>query len=230
MVVLNTANPNSDSAQGYKAEIEEKYGVSVIPLNCMELSTVDIRNVMERLLLEFPIREIAINIPSWLTALDDNNWLKEQIRNGIVSASEGIEKISDMRSFANRLGENEYIDEAVLQTTDLGTGAAVVNAVIGDGTYYKIVEEMTGFKVDDRQDLMETLKQLAEIKRQYDKIAIALTEVNQKGYGIVSPGIDELTLEEPEIMRQGSKFGIRLRASAPSIHMICNKPKFLKTA
>lgn len=220
VVILNTANPNSDSAQGYKAEIEEKYGVSVIPLNCMELSTVDIRNIMERILLEFPVREIGINIPSWLTALEDGNWLKEQIRSGIVSASEGIEKISDMRSFAERLKENEYIDDAVLQMTNLGTGAATVNAVVGDGTYYKIVEEMTGFKVDGRQGLMETLKRLAEIKRQYDKISIALTEVNQKGYGIVSPGIDELTLEEPEIIRQGSKFGIRLRASAPSIHMI----------
>lgn len=220
VVVLNTANPNSDAAQSCKKEIEEKYGVSVIPLNCLELSAGDIGDIMEKMLFEFPVKEIGINIPPWLTALEEGNWLKTQLRNEIISASEDVEKIFDIKNFVERLKGTEYLDNVSLEMTDLGTGAAVVNAVVGDDTFYKIIAETTGFEIDGRQGLMETLKQLSEIKRQYDKISVALAEVNQKGYGIVSPGIDELTLEEPEIMKQGSKFGIRLRASAPSIHLI----------
>ena len=147
-----------------------------------------------------------------------------------MSASDEVAKISDIKGFIERLKETPCIESAALSETDLGTGSVTVNAMVGDDTFYKIIEETTGFDIEGRQGLMETLRQLADIKKKYDKIAVALDEVNRKGYGIVSPDIDELTLEEPEIMKQGSKFGIRLRASAPSLHIMCNKPKFLKTA
>lgn len=220
VVVLNTANPNSETVMEYKAEMEEKYGVCVIPLNCAELSAGDINTIMEKILLEFPVKEIGINIPEWISSLDDGNWLKNQIREEIVSASNKIEKISDIKDFAKCLSAVPYIEDAMIEMTDLGTGAVSVNTRVGDETYYQIVEETTGFNIESRQELMEILKNLSEIKKKYDKIAVALDEVNRKGYGIVSPGIDELTLQEPEIMKQGSKFGIRLRASAPSLHLI----------
>lgn len=220
VVILNTANPNSDTAQAYKAELEEKYGVAVLPLNCMELSVGDVNNIMEKILLEFPVKEIGVNIPSWIMALEDGNWLKNQIKAEIISASDEVEKISDIKCFIEKLKETPCIKNAALSVTDLGTGAVSINAAVGDDTFYKIIEETTGFDIEGRQGLMETLRQLADIKKKYDKIAVALDEVNRKGYGIVSPDIDELTLEEPEIMKQGSKFGIRLRASAPSLHLI----------
>ena len=220
VVVLNTANPNSETVMAYKAEMEDKYGVCVIPLNCAELSTGDINTIMEKILLEFPVKEIGINIPRWISSLDEGNWLKSKVREEIISASDKIEKISDIKDFANCLDAVPYIEDAIVEMTDLGTGAVSVNARVGDETYYKIVEETTGFNIESRQELMETLKNLSEIKKKYDKIAVALDEVNRKGYGIVSPGIDELTLQEPEITKQGNKFGIRLRASAPSLHLI----------
>ncbi len=230
VVILNTANPNSETAQKCAAEMEEKYEVSVLPLNCAELSAGDINNIMEKILFEFPVKEIGVNIPDWISSLDDGNWLKTQLRCDIVSASENTHKLADIKAFVNSLREIPCIESATIEMTDLGTGAVLVNAGVGDNTFYRIIEETTGFSIDGRQGLMETLGELSEIKRRYDKIAIALDEAKCKGYGIVSPDIDELTLEEPEIMKQGSKFGIRLRASAPSLHMICNKPKFLKTA
>ncbi len=230
VVILNTANPNSDTAMACQADLEEKYGVSVLPLNCAELSAGDINTIMEKILLEFPIKEIGINIPEWIMALPEGNWLKTQLQTDIVSASDGVMRIADIKEFAGRLREIPCVESANLDMTDLGTGAVSLSAVVGDNTFYKIVEENTGFNIRGRQELMETLGELSEIKRKYDKIAIALDEAKCKGYGIVSPDIDELTLEEPEIMKQGSKFGIRLKASAPSLHMICNKPKFLYCA
>ncbi len=220
VVILNTNNPNSEKALGCKAELEEKYGVCVLPLNCMELSVGDINTIMEKILFEFPVKEIGVNIPSWITALDDDNWLKKQIKEDIIASSDRVEKISDIKAFGDSLLNSPYIDSVNCEMTDLGTGSVKINATVGDDTYYKIVEEVTGFNIDSRQGLMETLINLSGVKKKYDKIAIALDEANRKGYGIVSPGIDELTLREPEIMKQGSKFGIRLRASAPSLHLI----------
>lgn len=220
VVILNTANPSSEKVQAYKAEMEEEYGVCVLPLNCAELSSGDVNSIMEKILLEFPVKEIGINIPSWISSLGDENWLKKQLKDEIISASDGVERISDIKRFVDCLGSTAYVENAGVDVTDLGTGAIKVNASVGDSTFYKIVEETTGFEIDGRQGLMETLSKLSDIKKKYDKIAVALDEVNRKGYGIVSPGIDELTLQEPEIMKQGSKFGIRLRASAPSIHLI----------
>ena len=165
VVVLNTANPNSETVMAYKAEMEDKYGVCVIPLNCAELSTGDINTIMEKILLEFPVKEIGINIPRWISSLDEGNWLKSKIREEIISASDKIEKISDIKDFANCLAAVPYIEDAIVEMTDLGTGAVSVNARVGDETYYKIVEETTGFNIESRQELMETLKNLSEIKK-----------------------------------------------------------------
>ncbi len=220
VVILNTNNPNSEHALKCKEEIEEKYGVCVLPLNCAELSAGDIGTIMEKILMEFPVKEIGINLPSWITTLSDDNWLKKQIKEDIVSSSEKIEKVSDIKAFGERLLASPYIESVNYETTDLGTGAVKLNACVGDDIYYKIIQEVTGFNIEGQKGLMETLINLSHIKKKYEKIEIALEEANRQGYGIVSPGIDELTLREPEIMKQGSKFGIRLRASAPSLHII----------
>ncbi len=230
VVILNTSNPSSEAAQKCKAEMEENYGVAVLPLNCAQLSMGDINTIMERILFEFPLTQIGINIPSWVLSLEEDNWLKEQLKSHILSATDGTKKLSDAADLQRRLSELPCASRVILEKNDLGTGKITINIEVGDEVFYEIIQQTTGFSLADRQSLMETLKQLSEVKRKYDKIAIALDEAKCKGYGIVSPDIDELTLEEPEIMKQGSKFGIRLRASAPSLHIIRNKPKFLKTA
>lgn len=220
VVILNTQNPNSETALRCREEIQSKYGVCALPLNCAELSAGDINMIMESLLCEFPLREIEIDIPEWLSTLGEDNHLKAGLREGVCSATEGVLKVSDLKKLTNRLNEIPFIENAVCETTDLGIGKAKIKATVGDETYYEIVEETTGFNIENRKGLLETLKQLSEIKRKYEKIETALEEVNRKGYGIVSPSIDELSLQEPEITKQGSKFGIRLRASAPSLHII----------
>lgn len=219
-VILNTQNPLSEEAQKTKAEMEEKYGTAVLPLNCAELSEKDILAITEQILLEFPVKEIAVDIPSWVAALPSQNRLKSQIRRSISEAAAGVEKISDVKAFAARLEDAEFIESASIGGADLGTGEVKTALIIGDNTFFEIIEEETGVSTGGKEGLFKTLCALSEIKQKYDKIALALDEVNRCGYGIVSPDIDELSLEEPEIMKQGSKFGIRLRASAPSIHMI----------
>ena len=220
VIILNTKNPNSESAAAYKEEMEARCGATVIPLNCAELSVGDIDRIMEKLLFEFPIKEIGINIPDWITSTESGSALKAQIQSEITAASEGIEKISDVREFAKRLSESEVIESAKVDCADLGCGSASVTIAVYDGIYYKAIEETTGFSVNGRQGIIEILAKLSEIKKKYDRVAGALEEVSRSGYGIVSPSIDELTLEEPEIIKQGSKFGVRLKASAPSLHMI----------
>ncbi len=219
-VILNTSDPMGDNALRCKEEMEEKYGVGVIPINCDRLSMGDVNAIMEKILYEFPLTEIGVNIPSWVLGLEEGSWLKDRLKEDIVSASENIEKLADVQRLAQKLREIPWIFRADIDKTDLGTGKVTISAEISDETFYQIIREGTGLELFDQQGLMEALKQLSEVKKKYDKIAIALDEAKCKGYGIVSPDIDELTLEEPEIMKQGSKFGIRLRASAPSLHLI----------
>lgn len=220
VVVLNTENPNSEGALRCKSQIEEEYGAAVIAVNCQHLSLEDVNNIMEKVLLEFPLKEIAVHIPKWVESLENGNWLKEEIKDGICASLESTEKASDMAAFSEKLKEVEDISEAKIQSFDLGKGCAEVFVTLKDFAFYKVLEEVTGVCIDGEGSLMETMREMADVKKKYDKIAVALSEVERTGYGIVSPGIDELTLKEPEITRQGSKFGIRLRASAPSLHII----------
>lgn len=220
IVVMNTVNPYSERTQMYKQELEEKYGVSVLPINCMELSGEDVGMIMERILFEFPLTEIGINVPKWVDALDDEHWLKKGIRDTVSESVKDIFKLSDARILPDKLGEYEYINNVRVEGVNPGNGIVSIQLETPQSLFYKMIEETSGFAVDGEQSLMTLLNELSSMKKEYDKVAMAIREVNQKGYGIVSPTIDELTLEEPEIVKQGSRFGVRLKASAPSIHMI----------
>ena len=230
IVVLNTLNPYSERTGEYRRELEEKYGVSVLPINCMELSLDDVNHIMEKLLLAFPIKEIGINLPSWIDALDNSHWLKDGMRKYITETVNGSMKLSDAQRISDLLRDYEFINDVKIADVNMGDGTVSMSVSTPEELFYRIIEESTGFNINSDESLMRLLCEMSEIKHKYDKIAAALQEVNQKGYGIVSPSIDELTLEEPEIVKQGSRFGVRLKASAPSIHMICNKQKFLKAA
>lgn len=230
IVLLNTLNPYSERTAEHKLMLEEKYGVSVLPVNCMEMNLDDINNIIKNLLLAFPLKEVSINMPSWIDALDNRHWLKSEMQNHIIKSAGEVFRLSDTQCLADKLKEYEFVNDVRIAHINMGDGTVSMNITTPEELFYKIIEETTGFSIQGEECLMNLLCEMADIKQKYDKIAIALQEVNQKGYGIVSPSIDELTLEEPEIVKQGSRFGVRLKASAPSIHMICNKPKFLKTA
>ncbi|MBQ4145806.1 MAG: stage IV sporulation protein A [Clostridia bacterium] len=220
IVIMNCVAPNSPRVKEQCENISEKFGVTVVPLNCMTMNDTDINYVMEQILYEFPLKEVGVNIPSWILSLKEENPLREGIQNAVFDKSDKIRKISDVVNLPEMLKECEFVEDVKLDKMDAGKGIAEIKIIVPDRLFYEAVKEMTGFIIDDRLTMLSQLMELSQIKKEYDKIASALLEVKQKGYGIVTPSLEELTLEEPEIVKQGSRFGVRLKASAPSIHMI----------
>lgn len=220
VVIMNTANRDSQEAKLYKEELEEKFGVKVMPVNCRNLSLEDVENIMEQILYEFPLKEISVCAPEWVDALDDSHQLKAGIRDKIFESAGDMQKISDVNKLTQRLCDCEYIDSVNMAEVNAGEGVVRIDILVPEELFYKTLTSESGFNVSSPESLISLLAELAEMKKEYDKISGALMEVKQKGYGIVSPTLDELSLEEPEIVKQGSRFGVRLKASAPSIHMI----------
>ena len=220
IVLLNTKNPASDEACLLRKQMEEEYGVTVVPINCAELQTEDIHRIIEAVLFEFPLKEINIRVPSWFSALDSGHWLKKSINDCLIERIGNVSKVRDAKSLSDALGHFEYICSSGLDGMDLGKGEVVLDADISPEIFYKILSEETGFNISDEMSLVKLLKNLSETKSEYDKIAEALKAVKETGYGVVSPGTDELTLDEPKIVKQGGRFGVKLKASAPSIHMM----------
>lgn len=230
VILLNSTNPQSEKAQTLRNELSKEHGVPVIAVNCETLSTEDINHIIETVLFEFPIREINIRMPAWVEGLGTEHWLNKEIYTSVFDHIEGVEKIRHTRDFSASLCNCGSICTCSIDGMDLGLGNVTLDISVSDTLFYKILGETSGFEINSRENLISLIKNLAEIKAEYDKVAFALHEVKEKGYGIVSPGTDELTLAEPKIVKQGGRFGVKLKASAPSIHMICSKPKFLKTA
>lgn len=220
VILINSIMPNSSETAELKQQLENKYSVPVVACNCAELSVDDINSIIEKVLFEFPVKEIGIYVPKWVESLDNSHWLKKEMYNNILSALKNVEKIREVKPSVASLAEKDYIEKVFLEKIDLGRGNLLWEIKTPEKLFYKILGETSGFEIDGEHKLITLLTDLSKIKKQYDKIAYALNEVSQKGYGIVSPTIDELTLEEPEIVKQGGRFGVRLRASAPSIHMI----------
>ncbi len=220
VVILNSTDPTSERALTCKQMLEEKYGVKVIPLNCMTLSKTDVDNIMQSILYEFPICEVSFYLPEWIVALDDGDNLKTNMSNAVFECFGNAEKISDVISVPDRLLAYDFIESAKVSSVLPGRGAVEIKINTDENLFFDTLEARTGFSISDKCELLSLLSEMADIKKKYEKIASALEQVTQVGYGIVTPSIDELTLEEPEIVKQGSRFGVRLKASAPSIHMI----------
>ena len=230
VILLNTQYPDKPETEELRSYLEAQYGVPVLAVNCAALTENEINTIMRRVLFRFPIREISVVMPKWIDVLEDDHWLKKGIYDCILSSMSDLYRIDSLEHLKALAGAYEYIKSAEITEIDLGTGTATLTLSTPDGLFYQIVKESSGFDIDGEDKLMSLLSEMAEIKREYDKISFALHEVRQKGYGIVTPTIDELHLEEPEIVKQGSRFGVKLKASAPSIHMICSKQRFLKAA
>lgn len=220
IILLNSAVPESESAQKLKAELCEKYGVPVFLFSCADMRIDDITAIMKNVLFEFPLKELAINLPGWIDALPAEHYLKKSIYETVRNAIGGVHKLSHVNGVSPLLAENEYLSSARVSDISLGKGTALISTEAIDGLFYSILGETTGLEITNDEELVSMLCSLSEAKREYDKIANALAQVRQTGYGIVSPGIEELSLQEPEIIRQGGRYGVRLRASAPSIHLI----------
>lgn len=230
VILLNSVNPSSDKARALAQELESMHKVPVVCVNCEELCGEDINRIIETVLFEFPICEIRVKTPEWLKTLDRNHWLCESVYEHIGRAMRNAVKISDSRGFCTTLNECPHIEEARIDAMDLGQGKVYVELKTQNSLFYKVIGEISGLEIANEKNLVDVICELSEMKKEYAKIEYALNEVYEKGYGIVSPSLDELTLQEPKIIKQGGKFGVKLKASAPSIHMICNKPRFSEAA
>lgn len=220
VVLLNCEQPESARSKALAKELSEKYSAAVIPVNCLELDEEKIREILGELLLKFPVCEIKIKMPKWITALDGEHWLRKEVFSCIKAAAEDIHGISDIKTAAEKIAQCEYVTRAFTDSLDLGTGTGILEIALKDELFYKILGEATGLELKDESDLMPCMIELAQIKRKYERVRGALEEVEATGYGIVLPTMEELTLEEPQIIKQGGKYGVRLKASAPSIHMM----------
>ncbi len=219
-VVLNCKEPNTASATSLASRLSKDYGVPVIPVNCLELSQSNITDILSQILAEFPIKEIKVDMPGWITMLDKNHWLRSGVFGKISELAHGIKKINDVNGFSRKISDCEYIQSSSVSSTNLSDGSARLTVTLHPGLFFKILEEETGISVENEQGLMAKMKELSASQSSYKRIQNALDEVEATGYGIVLPGIEDLTLEEPEIMKQGGRYGVRLRASAPSLHIM----------
>lgn len=220
IVVLNSTKPFDNETLRLKEDLEIKYGTPVINANCAQLRIEDINNIMEKVLCEFPVCEIGINMPRWIEALEDDHWLKVDMLNSIRETFRNVRKIREVKSAIGGFSDYDFIKKAYVEKINLGEGDILVDLGTSDGLFYRILSESTGLEIEGEHRLISLMKDLARVKREYEKIEFALHEVKLKGYGIVTPQMEEMSLEEPEIVKQGSRFGVKLRASAPSIHLI----------
>ena len=225
IVLLNSSTPNAQYVIELAKKLEEKYGVTVLPTNCENMSLDDMNAIFSKILYEFPIERVNISFPKWIDSLNDEHWLKKQLYNEIKENFKDISKIKEVRRGINGLANSEIINNTYLNEILLGTGAVTLALEVQDELFYKILTEISGVEVGDEGDLFSIITEFAMVKKEYDKLEYALHEVKERGYGIVTPTMDELILAEPEMLKQGSRFGIKLKAKAPSIHTECIKQK-----
>ena len=220
IIILNSNNPNSDYTKELANKLSDKYNASVLPINCEYLSIEDINNMFSKVLYEFPVDQIRIKFPRWVDSLSFEHPLKAQLFQEIKDAFDSVNVLKDVSGCVENIQSTEIISKTSIENIRLDSGNVSIEITLKDELFYKVLSEITGVCVNNEGDLFSIISKLSVTKKKYDKISYALDEVDRKGYGIVTPSIDELNLEEPEMFKQGSRFGVKLKATAPSIHLI----------
>lgn len=220
VILLNTEKPFSKETELLKQELTEKYNSPVIPVNIAQLKADDINLILEKILYEFPVKEIKLNLPKWIETLDLSHWLKQSLIQEAKLLLNEIDKLHNLKNTISILENNEYIKKAYIDKINLGEGCGTVEIGVNDNLFYKVLSETTDMDIHSEYELISTIKLLSESKKEYDKVKYAIEEVKRKGYGIVTPTLDEMVLEKPELVKHGSRYGIKIKATAPSFHLI----------
>lgn len=222
-IVLNSTSPDSSECRSLVKEMSEKYDKPVIAVNCLELNENKIKEILSAVLYEFPVTSIGINLPSWFKSLDCDDELRKNILACIRQGSACVTTVNTVKNFTDVVSKQKDINSVSIYDVDLSNGSVIINADIDSSHFYSVLSKKCSAEIHNEQELMQEISNLARIKKEYLRIADALEQVEQTGYGIVMPSVEQLSLEEPEIMKQGGKYGVRLKAHAPSIHLIkCN--------
>ena len=219
-VILNTQSPGDGRTQTLRRSMEDEYGVPVIALNVAQLEEDDIRQVLGQVLGQFPMVSVTIQTPEWLGALDGEHWLMKSLTDTLTEAAPPSLRMGDTEAFIRTIEENPHVDAATVKSIGQGSGEVTLQLALQDGLFNQILAEQCGTEIRSDAHLLSLLCELVAAKKEYDHVASALRSVRETGYGLVPPLVEEMTLQEPEIVRQGGRFGVRLRASAPSLHMI----------
>ena len=220
VIVLNSATPRSMETLSLRDALEDKYAVPVMLLNVKEMQVEDIQHVLESVLLEFPLREAHLTVPTWLGALDTDHWLVSHVLEGVREAGKVSRKMRETDVYADAFAASEYAGEVRTMQTYPGEGRMDFALPLKDGLFNRVLGEECGREIRGDAHLLSLMKELVSAKAEYDHIAEALHAVRETGYGLVTPTMAEMTLQEPEIVRQGGQFGVKLKAHAPSLHMI----------
>ncbi|MGB9867248.1 MAG: stage IV sporulation protein A [Bacillota bacterium] len=220
VVILNSLNPLATTTLELSANLEKEYDVPVLPLDVANMRYDDLVIVMEQVLYEFPVKQIEFQLPPWVLELAKEHPIRSSLEATTSSAAAQIRRVRDILKATQSLPKNELVDSVAMERLELGTGMAKASVKVREPFFYQALSEAAGVEITHSGLLLKYLKELATIKREYDRIEPGLTEVMQTGYGMIAPSLSDLELEEPELIRQGNRFGVRLKASAPSIHLI----------
>ena len=220
VVVLNTKLPKSDDAKKLAKSLETKYGVPVMPMDVLKLNQNNIDEIFEKILLEFPIKSLKIKMPKWMQALSFNHPIISNVVEEVKKFGENANKIGQIDKTNVAFLESDDFEPVVVSSIKMGEGKVYFEVTPKPGLFYRVLSEQCDTEITDDLHLISYVKQLAHAKAEYDKIKLALADVKEKGYGVVMPNVEDMTLEDPEIVKQGNKFGVKLKASAPSLHIM----------
>ena len=220
VILLNSTHPDAPGTKALAAEMEESYGRTVLPVSCLDLDEEQLGEILRRVLYEFPVRELDFALPRWVTMLDKGHWLQTEVYTAAMQLSGQIARMKDISDSGRAVLDCEAVENAALSGMDLADGIVRITVLLKPEVFYRVLSEQTGLEIGDEAGLMPCILSLAKASREYEKIRSALEQVEATGYGIVMPTIDELSLEQPEIVQQGGRYGVRLEASAPSIQMM----------
>jgi len=220
VMVLNSANPYSPETDVLRAELENKYEVPVLTVNCSQLRDDDISEILEGLLFEFPVNEINVNIPRWLEGLDNEHWLKKSMIDSLLVLTGMAGNLRGVPDCAAELEANEFVRKAYVGDISAGSGDAEIDVALDEKLFYKILSETISMDIKDDYELIRIMKDLSNIRGEYNQISTALSDVKRKGYGIVGPSFDNIVLNEPEVFKHGSRYGVKIKAHGEAINMI----------
>ena len=220
IIALNSADPDSKKTEDLATKLEKKYDKKVIPVDCINLRATDITNLLQEVLYEFPLKEVNIDLPIWLDELEDTHWLNQEVNEVIDNSIATLNTIRDVDSFANNLTESKHAQKVEVSKMNLGNGIATVDYNLQNNLFYKILEEKTGLQINDDRHLFNLIQDLSSVKEEYSRVAEALDQAKKEGYGIVTPNLDDMVFDEPTKINRGGHFGVKLHASAPSLHLI----------
>jgi len=220
VMIVNSTRPNSVETQALRSELQAKYDIPVMALSAATMGEEDVLSVLREALYEFPVHEVNVNLPSWVMVLNENHWLRSSYEQSVRDTVQDIRRLRDVDRVVQQFLEYDFIARAGLSGMNLGQGVAEIDLYAPDELYDQILTEVVGIEIRGKDHLLQLMQEFAHAKKEYDRFAEALEMVKTTGYGIAAPTLSEMSLDEPELIRQGSRFGVRLKATAPSIHMI----------